>query len=303
MRHAKAFSGAGRSAWRVLAGVGLTVAAAGVSPRAEAALTHYWPFNESNSGTGDATDSAGGSTGTFAGQAVRTTGIVGAGAARFNDTGSTAVTVGATGFSYTTGIAIEAVVAGQWTGTTGNYDEIFRKEDGNNRILFCLQNDGNNPGAVPAVAAGPVLSFGLFVGGVYNELDMPLDGAAGRPTVAALMNSSVHHLVAQYDSTTGRKSIWVDGTERWATNYAAGSLITSGGGATAAIGNIGPGGGEPFNGSIDEVAMYDAALTGAQIAAHYANVQAGQSYFATPEPGSLLGIAGAGAVLAMRRRR
>src|SRR5690606_28780814 len=50
--------------------------------------------------------------------------------------------------------------------------------------------------------------------------------------------------------------------------------------AVATIGNnSAPDDNVPFSGVIDEVAFYDRALSAAEIAAHYANVQAGDSYF------------------------
>ena len=57
-----------------------------------------------------------------------------------------------------------------------DYDEIYRKEDGNCRVLLSFQNDGmtNAVHSEPAVAAGPCLSFGLHLAGRdYKELDMP----------------------------------------------------------------------------------------------------------------------------------
>ncbi len=197
--------------------------------------------------------------------------------------------VGAAGFSFTTGISIEALVATTWDGV--GYDEIFRKEDGSNRILLSFQNDGND------TVNGPVLGFGLNVNGAYSELDMPLDGSAGI-TLAELTDGVLHQVVATYDSLTGEKSIYIDGEERFSQTLAG--LIASGGGAAAFIGNTN-GLGEPFSGIIDEVALFDAALSPDEIAAHFANVQNGLNYFASPqavpEPSSfavwaMLGMAG-----------
>ena len=89
-----------------------------------------------------------------------------------------------------TGITVFARFRPTWSGGSGDYDEIFRKEDGGNRILLSFQNDANNGAATPPVSAGPVLSFGLNVNGAYSELDMPLDGVAGRPTLAQLADGA-----------------------------------------------------------------------------------------------------------------
>jgi hypothetical protein len=227
-------------------------------------LAAYYPFDEAASGTGAAIDGAGGPNGAFIGSATRTAGANGStGAARFNNATGDGVNIGA-GLSFTTGITIVARIKPTWAGTSGNYDEIFRKEDGNNRILFSFQNDVNNGGASPPVAAGPVLSFGLTTAGGYQELDMPLDGAAGRPTLALLKDGNYHHVAATYDAATGVKALYVDGTLRWSTTHSGN--IASGGGAAAVIGNISPNGNEPFTGDIDDFALFRVALTAAQIA-------------------------------------
>ena len=180
-------------------------------------------------------------------------------------------------FSVTTGITVEALIQPGWSGSDNDYDTIFRKEDSTNRILLAFQFDIFNPSAVPPVAPGQVLSFGLNVGGVYSELDMLLDGVDGRPTLAELTDGNSHHVVATYDSSSGLKAIYIDGTLRFSTNLGGGSMITSGGGATASIGNKPAA--EPFTGIIDEMAFYNAALSASEIANHFANVQAGNNYF------------------------
>ena len=229
-------------------------------------LVSYWSFDEASSGTITALDPVSGNNGTFLGTATRTTGLAGTGAAQFNNTVADGVSVG-TGvnntLSMSTGITVFARIRPTWSGNSGDYDEIFRKEDGGNRILLCFQNDGNNGSANPPVAAGPVLSFGLNVNGTYSELDMPLDGAAGRPTLAQLKDGATHSVAATYDSATGLKTIWIDGTLRWSVTLSG--TITSGGTTAAVIGNHSAGGSEAFSGTIDDVAIWRAALTTNQV--------------------------------------
>jgi len=234
----------------------------------------YWNFDEASSGVGTVYDLLDGNDGSFLNGATRTAGLIGPGAALFNY-GQQAVHVGngvgkQNDFSFTTGITIEALIQPAQNLGSQQFEEIFRKEDNNNRILFSFQNGGQ------------VLSFGLNTGG-YQELDMPLDGSAGGITLAYFKDGRPHHVLATYDAATGEKAIWVDGVKRYSTLLPAGTLITSGGTAPAYIGNT-SGLGEPFTGIIDEMAIYNKALPPWEIWHHYQNVLLGQYYFAVPEP-------------------
>ena len=152
-------------------------------------------------------------------------------------------------------------------------------------------------GANPPWEGGPVLSFGLDTGG-YQELDMPLDVeltdlAGGNENSGTIwlrlppdvqlgpndlvLTDGTHHAVATYDQETGEKAIWIDGVKRWSVAIDGNPEILSGGAAIAYIGSSN--GGENFNGVIDEFAFWDRALSAAEIAEHFANVQAGMNYF------------------------
>ncbi len=221
-------------------------------------------------------------------------GLVGAGALVFEnhkdafvriETG-TGVEVGTGNMACSSGISIEALVVCRWSGRSMDYDEIFRKEDGNHRMLLSFQNDGDrfNYG-VPQKASGPCLSFGLHLEQHgYSELDMPLDGRDGRPSLQELTDGRPHHIVATYDSFTGRKAIYVDGRLRFSHDFPVGKLILNGGPSPAAIGNFNNN--EPFTGTIDEVAFYDFALSPDEISAHHQRAMQGEPYFA-PQPGIL----------------
>ena len=263
-------------------------------------LVSYWNFDESNGGT--VFDLVGGNHGGLGIGTSRVAGLVGTGALSFNDTSNAFVNAGSgvgNNFSTTTGIAVEALIRPTWSGV--GYDEIFRKEDGGDRILLAFQSDGNNGSAQPAVSPGATLTFGLNVGG-YAELDMPLNvnlnvaypnnstassgaiyltnpgGVLGANDVV-LTDGATHHVVATYDSVSGEKAIWIDGVKRFFVMRPAGTLIVSGGGAAATIGNESPNGGEPFTNIIDEVAFYRRALSGQEVAAHSQDALAGRNYF------------------------
>ncbi len=222
-------------------------------------------------------------------------GIIGDGALAFDNTsnafarveGGVGEKVGAGSMACSSGITLEAMFISRWTAGAGNgkagntrdYDEFFRKEDGNCRILLSFQNDGDaNRFDLPDVPPGPCLSFGLFLKGLgYSELDMPLDGRHGRPTLAELTNGQPHHVVATYDSFSGRKAIFIDGKLCFSHAFPVGTLILSGGPAPAEIGNTREI--EPFNGVIDEFTFYDFALTPEEIAMHHRHAASGKTYF------------------------
>ncbi|WP_298865189.1 LamG-like jellyroll fold domain-containing protein [uncultured Gimesia sp.] len=234
--------------------------------------------------------------------AKRISGLIGKGAVRFNNRPDASLLAGNGGgtdvgtgdYSVSTGITLEALVLSEWQTTESHqkktpfdYDEIFRKEDGSYRILLSFQNDDNaGQTQIPSVEKGPCLSFGLYLSGVgYNEMDLPLDGKAGRPTLEELRDGKPHHIAATYNSWTGVKAIYIDGVRRMSHQFPVGTMIISGGPTPAVIGNLISGQGEsligrePFNGVIDEVAFYDFALDAATIATHFARVQAGKDYF------------------------
>jgi len=250
-------------------------------------LVAYWDFDE-----GAAPDPANGNDfaydrqadhdGSFGGTATRVPGLIGTGAAEFNTTAGDHVNVGNGGpenaFSFTSGMTVEAVIAPDEGLGTIRYQEIFRKEDGGNRILLSFQENGG------------ILSFGINDGGGYSELDMPIDGVDGRPTLDYFLDGSPRHVAAAYDAASGFKGIYLDGELVFEDNLSPGVDMVSGGAAPAFIGSLGFSG-EPFGGIIDEVALWSVALTDIEIREHAARVADGNNYFQPSEP---LTIAGSG---------
>lgn len=173
---------------------------------------------------------------------------------------------------YDRALSAADVAAHYAAGVTVDFDQTR-----GNAISLAFQNDGNNAQANPPVPEGPVLSFGLTVNGVYSELDMPLDGQSGRPTLAQLQDGQTHHITATYNPLTGVKAIYVDGSVRFSTTLTG--ALQANNGAVAVIGNSSVGGTAGFNGSLDEVAYWGKALTATEVAAHSASVQAGRDYF------------------------
>ena len=81
-------------------------------------------------------------------------------------------------------------------------------------------------------------------------------------------------MVATFDSFTGAKAIFIDGQLRFSHTYPAGSLIVSGGPEPAFIGSHR--GIENFTGMIDELSLYDFALTTDEVAEHSRRLLAGE---------------------------
>jgi hypothetical protein len=246
--------------------------------RFPASLVAYWAFDEEG---GPVIDQRGNNHGVLQG-ASRVPGLIGSGALEFSNSIGQLVDISTDEdiYRFSDGISIEAVIVSRWDGEYRSYDEIIRKDDNGGCLLLAFQNDSDFGQASPPVAKGPVLSFGAFVGGVYQELDMPLDGEEGRPRLRDLTDGKPHHIVAQYESRTGEKAIFIDGVFRFGTHAEAGAKINTGGWRTAMIGSSA--GWENFNGIIDELALYNAPLTRDEILKHWKNVQSGRSYFELP---------------------
>lgn len=258
---------------------------------------HYWSFDSQSD---RAVDFAGDATGVVSKGAKRIKGMVGTGAFAFDNSKDARINVGSGGgtvpasgsFSVSDGVTIEALIiplysgrAPQDGGLHGEIDEIFRKDqsDKDHRMLLSFQHDIGKNVLRPEGDFAESLSFGLYIlGQGYHELKLPLDGKAGRPTLAELKDGKMHHVVATYDVKSGLKAIFIDGQMLASYQYPAGSKMLSGGAGLANIGNS-PNAidndNEAYAGVIDEVAFYDFALPPLMVSQHYQHVLQGKNYF------------------------
>lgn len=124
-------------------------------------------------------------------------------------------------------------------GELSTYREIFRKEDGDRRVLFSFQNDGR------------ILSLGLNING-YVECDAPI-----RPE--DVLDGQWHHCAATFDGEWMR--VFLDGRKIGELHRPG--RITAGGSASPCIASLN--GGENFQGSLDDLRIYNTALDESQV--------------------------------------
>ncbi|MBT5238953.1 MAG: LamG domain-containing protein, partial [Rhodospirillaceae bacterium] len=142
----------------------------------------------------------------------------------------------------------ERVGKGGW-----QWQEIYRKEDGNARVLMAIGEREKKHS----------LCFGLGIGGKFVEQGAPLEPAK-------LLDGKWHLVSVTFDGKAMK--FYADGEEIGATTKASGAIDT-GGEAPAYIGSY-KGTGEFFKGGIDDVRLYNRALPAGEImtmaAAHLA---------------------------------
>jgi hypothetical protein len=140
---------------------------------------------------------------------------------------------------------LDAVTFSAWTLPTdlSSYREIFRKECPN-RLLFSYQNNGS------------ILSLGLNIGG-YVECDAQIHPAQ-------VLDGIWHHCAATFDGRTMR--VYLDGKQ--IASLERPGKIAAEGDVPAFIGSS-SGAGEYFQGGLDDLRIYSAALSAEEIAALY----------------------------------
>ncbi len=140
---------------------------------------------------------------------------------------------------------LDAITFSAWTLPTdlAGYREIFRKECPN-RLLFSYQNNGS------------ILSLGLNIGG-YVECD-------GQIAPSQVLDGVWHHCAATFDGRTMR--VYLDAKEIASLERLG--KIAAEGEAPAFIGSS-SGVGEFFQGAMDDLRIYSAALTAEEIAGLY----------------------------------
>lgn len=138
--------------------------------------------------------------------------------------------------------------------SVGLLREVYRKEDGNDRHLLSFQDSGNCIN--PSSGGKACISFGISTGGLYLELDCAIPDITQYEGKWSL-------LTATYDGAT--KKIYQNGQLK--CSAAAAGAIGQTGTSDLYIGSNNTG--EFFSGRIDDVRLYNKALTQAQIVQMY----------------------------------
>ena len=180
-----------------------------------------------------------------------------------------------------------------WAGNNGNRQRIISKDsDGLGSGIAINMNYYPAYGAPPANYP--------FVGGPVLEISQ-LNGLGNSPAVpvSASIIGSWHHMAVVFDATAGTLTVYIDGVDN-ATPAAFGSLtgvspVVNATGENFFIGSrrgMAGSDGQYFVGSLDDIRLYNNALTQSQVVA------------LIPEPASLSLLAlGAAAVVRRSRKR
>ena len=222
----------------IIAWIGCTgYSAAAGDAQSRAALLAHWTFDEA--GGADCADASGHGYRASCAAPAKLARIPGVFGNALDLTGSYSLSIpGGPEFSGISQLSFSAWVK---PSVFDQYNEIFRKEDGDRRVLFSFQERGT------------VLSLGLNIGS-YVECDAPIKPEQVR-------DGQWHHCAATFDGDTMR--VYLDGKE-------IGSLkrpgaITAGGAAPGCIGSVNNG--ECFQGAMDDLRIYREALPPAIITA------------------------------------
>lgn len=242
-------TGAAQSGTMTIAGLTFTVnqAAAATGPDTTSGLAGWWKFDESSGAT--VTDSSGnGNTGTIVGGVTRTAGMFGEALSFDGSTGM--INGGSPGTGFPVGGSARTISA--WV-------KITNPATTDNAILHY----GTYGGSPPAV------NFHLFVTGSGSKVGFGNGYGFGViQGTTSIADGQWHNVVGVYEGTgTNIARIYVDGVQQ-----SSGTLTTAPNTGTATpwrIGNFMAGGGA-FRGLMDDVRIYNRALSPADLQAIFA---------------------------------
>jgi hypothetical protein len=121
---------------------------------------------------------------------------------------------------------------------------------------------------------GPLSQFGAYVAGNQIQIN---DGTETLTFTAAssLSNGAWHHFVVTYDGATTSVAVYVDGAAVGAAQATSGALATVLDLTGLEVGRDNAPAPVFFSGTLDEAAVYPTALSGVQVASHFAAGEGG----------------------------
>lgn len=257
-----------------------------------AALVAHYKFDET-SGAGSAANQVSGSTPGAVGSAV-TTGVAGIAGNAYSFGGATAtqadiVDMGnASFFSAIT-------TSGQFTFST--WIKTADATGNRNTVIFAGDATATNVYADLGVAAAQAGAVGA-ASARNRPAGAPVaqqTGIYSTPVVAPVNDNNWHHLAMTVDISTAKLSIYVDGVLANTQTMTTSILPVFNNFEIGRLGRSAPV--DPYQGLVDDVQVYDQALTLADIQYLHANPG-----LAVPEPGSLA-LAAGGLPMLFRRKR
>ncbi|MEQ8208369.1 MAG: LamG domain-containing protein [Lacipirellulaceae bacterium] len=277
------------------------VAACLFASSANAGLVHHYAFDDLVDG-GNATDSVGGATGTWNGDAganIAVGGFIGAGASQTND---------------------ENGGNGEEHYTTSNLSGL----DGASAMALSMWFNTNVDTNNNSTYNGLVMTRNLlssFGGGSENwgialennntprHIDWRVDGASGTETDNIIGNATDQwrHVVFVWDGVNGARQLYQDGVLIHSEGAQTGTITN---GNSWDIGNDTCCGNREFTGTMDDIAFYNRPLNASQVAKLYSGGLAGLNASEAigvnaPEPSTfaLTGLAFAASLVMVRKRK
>ena len=219
-------------------------------------IIHYWKLDETAS---PYIDSYGGDSATCTSCPAATTGVIN----------------GAQEFNTTTQVNVLDDGSFDWLATDSFSIEFWMKTDPGSTC------SGNEVIVGKTGSAGGLMWVGCYDGGTAGfELYDTTGISAGIGGVKVLTDGGWHHVVAVRDASANQIRIYVDGNSgnSQAVSYSTGFDFS----APLNIGWLSSGSGYHFLGSIDEIALYNRALSDVEIQSHYYLVRGYCDMCATP---------------------
>lgn len=275
-------------------GAGLLVAGMTTSSNA-ASLVHHYSFDDLVTG-GNATDSVGGATGIWDGDAnanIAVAGIIGTASQTNDENGGNGAE------HYTIGSLNGIDGATQFSISLWFRQDVDTNNNSNYNGLFMTRNATSQTGG-----GGENWGIAIENNNSPRHIDWRVDGQAGTETdnIIGNVSNDWNHVAYVYDSTTNTTSLYQNGSLVTSENVGpgVGAIVTGG---SWDIGDDACCPSREFTGTLDDISVWTGALTADEVAAIYqGGLQGIDAPNAIPEPASVA-LLGLGGLMMLRRRK